>query len=156
MDAMYECGIMGSNKQVHANCQNSMAQSKLCVKPYTWPRGKPKPLRRLPFYHFLGENNSTETGSGLIWSIAPDPFRRQFPFSVFQSSQLLPPEIHTFSRWERKPRVLPRRSPPPASPRPRQGRSPSPQRSFSPGSSARSFLPPFPPLKLRLLLLQSI
>jgi hypothetical protein len=120
----------------------------------TW---ETKTVAAFAFLPFPWREQLNRTGSGLIWSVAPDPFRSVGSFFSPYSSRhnFFPPEIRTFSRWERKPRVLPRRSTPPASPRPRRGRSPSPQRSSSPGSSARSFLP-YPQIKLRLHLLPSI
>lgn len=93
-------------------------------------------------------------GLGCLYGEAPLD-RAQIPRFIlifpFSSRHPLPPEIRRSSRWEQKPRVLPhRRPPPPASPRPLRGRSPSALRSSSPGSSARSFFAPLPQLESSL------
>ena len=87
--------------------------------------------------------------------VSPHRSRLIFGLSVFVTP--LPRNSQILSRWERKQRILPLRSPPPPSPRRRRGRSPLAQRSSSPGSSARSSLPPFTPnCKFRLLIVPSI
>jgi len=58
--------------------------------------------------------------------VSPHRSRLIFGLSVFVTP--LPRNSQILSRWERKPRVLPLRSPPPPSPRPRRGRSPLAQR----------------------------
>ena len=84
--------------------------------------------------------------------VSPHRSRLIFGLSVFVTP--LPRNSQILSRWERKQRILPLRSPPPPSPRRRRGRSPLAQRSSSPGSSARSSLPPN--WKFRLLIVPSI